>query len=109
MSQHVAQHQCDRQYGFILQQMDKPTQATFVFPKRHGAREFWFEVATTVAPAIAHQQLRTGQEVAAHHALRRAHRLNGVKTFVTDRNAGNAVERSTAESAIRREENRKNA
>jgi len=62
-----------------------------------------------MAPAIAHQQLCAGQAIATHYALRRTHRLNGVKTFDTDRNAGNVVERSTTEFAIRREENRENA
>jgi hypothetical protein len=43
------------------------------------------------------------------HPERVAHRLNGVKTFSADRNAGDIVERSIAESAVGREENRENA
>src|SRR5271157_4488568 len=88
--------------------MNEPAQATLVFTERHCAREFGFEVAATVATAIAHQQLRTGQAVATDHALRRTHRLNGLKAFSADRNPGNVVERSAAEPAIRGEEDGKN-
>src|SRR5271157_200986 len=88
--------------------MDEPAQATLVFAERHCTRKFRFEVAATVATTIAHQQLRTGQAVATNHALRRAHRLNGLKAFSADRNPGKVVERCAAQPAIRGEKHGKN-
>ena len=62
-----------------------------------------------MAAAVTYQQLSAGQAVAANHALRRTCRLNGRETFGADRYAGNVVERSATQTAIRREEDGKNA
>ena len=94
--------------AFVLQQMNQPAQAALVFAEGDGARELRLEVAAVLAAAIAHQQLRAEQAIAANYALRRAHRHDGGKTFGTDRNPGNVIERSVAEPAIRREEDGKN-
>jgi len=88
--------------------MNEAAQAGLVFAERYGAGEFRLEVAATVATAVAHQQLRAGETVAANHALRGTCRLYGFKTFGADGNPGNVVERSAAESAIRGEEDGKN-
>ena len=94
--------------GFVLQQMNE-TQASFVFTRRPCAREFWFEVAATVATAVAHQQLRAVPAVATYQASRRTHRLNGLKTFGTDGSPGEPIERGAVDSAIQGEKSRKNA
>src|SRR5271157_1781044 len=108
LGKHATQYRCNWKNGFVLQQMNEPAQATLVFTERHCTRKFGFEVAATVATAIAHQQLRTGQAVATNHALRRTHRLNGLKAFSANGNPGNVVERSAAEPAIGGEEHGEN-
>jgi hypothetical protein len=88
--------------------MNEAAQASIIFTERHGASELRLEVAAAVATAVAHQQLRAGEAVAAKYALWRAYRLNGLKTFGANRDPGDVVERSAAESAIRGEKDGKN-
>jgi len=88
--------------------MHKTTKADFIFPEGDGARELRLTVAAILAAAIAHQQLRAEQAVAANHALRLPYRRNGGKTFRADRNPGNVIEWRVAEPAIGREKDGKN-
>jgi len=73
------------------------------------ARKFRFEVAATVATAIAHQQWHAVQAVATLQASRRMQWLNGLKTLGTDGNPGGPIEPIAADSTIKGEKNRKDA
>ncbi len=107
-SQHSTQHRRNRKNALVLQQMHQAAKAAFVFAEGNSARELRFKVTAVLAAAIAHQQLRAEQAIAANHALRLAHRSNGGQTFRTDRNPGNVIERGVAQPAIRGEEDGKN-
>jgi hypothetical protein len=85
--------------------MHQAAKAALIFPEGDGARELRLIVAAVPAAAIPHQQLRTEEKIAANHALGFADRHDGGKTFRTDGNPGNVIERSLAESAIGREKN----
>src|ERR1017187_8283796 len=88
--------------------MHQTTKATFIFPEGDGTRELRLTVAAVLAAAIAHQQLRAEEAIAANHALRLAHRSDGGKTFRADRNLRNVIERRVAQPAIGGEKDGKN-
>jgi hypothetical protein len=71
--------------------------------------ELRLEVAATLAVAIADQQLRRQQALAALHALGRADRPDGIETLLARGYTGNGYEEDVTESAIGGQEGRKNA
>jgi hypothetical protein len=106
--QHSTQHRRDRKNALVFKQMHQTAKAAFVFPEGDGTRKLWLTVTAVLAAAIAHQQLRAEQAIAANHALRFAHRRDGGKTFRAHRNPGNVIEWRVAEPAIGREKDGKN-
>ena len=88
--------------------MHQTAKARFIFPEGDGTGELRLTATTVLAPDVAHQQLRTEQEITADNALRLAHRRDSSKTFGADRNPGDIIEWSVAQPAIGSEKDGKN-
>jgi hypothetical protein len=88
--------------------MHQVAKTAFVFAEGDSTRELWLKVATVLAPAVAHHQLRAEQAIAANETLRLTHWRNGGNTLRANRNPGNVIERGVAQPAIGRKEDRKN-
>jgi hypothetical protein len=88
--------------------MDQTAQRSGVLSERNRAIKFRLEIAAALAMSIAHQQLRRQQALAALHTLRRMNRLDGIQALPAYGEARNVYQGDTAESAIGREEDRKN-
>ena len=89
--------------------MHQTAKSACVFAERNGACELGLAIATVLATAVAHQQLRRKQPLAALNTLRHAYRFDRIQTFLADGKTGDVYERDTTEPAIGGEKDRKNA
>ncbi len=109
VGQHSSEDRSHRNYPVILQEVDQSPQRFGVLAKRHGAIELGLELMATAAAAVAHQQLRRQQPVAALKALWSTNRLDRIETISTNGKPGDVGEGETTEPAIGGKENRENA